>query len=163
MKKRFHVIMFVLLFFLVACDETKTEEEFSFEGTYAYEEAVYLNPLSSATLDYETAAVKDVRTLEITEDSLIYTNDDVTKVYDQLRFVEKEIYEDLDDLFSIDINNVFDTFDKRYDLYDGDTPINLTLFLKEDELYIADARYLGNGNPLFTIWVVYRLSDSLEE
>lgn len=160
MKKAILIGSFLLfLLLLVGCDTPVDNDiEFQLEGMFYYEEAIYLNPLSSATLEFESDRVKGTHSIEITDDILIHQYGDASKTYEHISFKEVEVKKDFDELLSLDPNKIFDDFDKRYDLYDDNTRIGLSLFMIDNQVYIAETRYLGSSHDIFTVWAVYKLS-----
>lgn len=159
MKKAILIGSFLLLLSLVGCDTPADNDiEFQLRGMFYYEEAIYLNPLSSATLEYESDRVKGTHSIEITDDILVHQYDDESETYEHISFKEENVKKDFDELLSLDPNKIFDDFDKRYDLYNNNTGIGLSLFMIDNQVYIAETRYLGSNDDVFTVWTVYKLS-----
>jgi len=157
MKKVILISSFLLLLLLVGCNTpVENNPEFQFKGLFYYEETIYLNPLSSATLEYESERVKGTHSIEITDDILVHQYGDDSHTYENISFKEEEVKKDFDELLSLDPNNTFDNFDKRFDIYNNDTGIGLSLFIIDSQVYIAETRYLSSD--VFTVWAVYKLS-----
>lgn len=64
--------------------------------------------------------------------------------------------QDVEVILSLDVDEIFEQFDTRYDVYSNGTRIGLTIFLHEDIVYFADTSYEGTNNALI-IWSIYEV------
>lgn len=159
MRKVLILLLALLLTFTAGCDK---EEEFidDLDGKYTYYECVYLNFLSSSTLEYDTERYSGIIYLEFGENELsYYGSDEVLHTYENISYVKKKINTDLDDVISLDLNGVFDSFENRYDVYNDGESIGLTLFTTEDTLFLAETRMLGGSSNIFTVWSIFEIRE----
>ena len=160
MKTNMYIIfMIVILLSLVSCSNQKEDSGFDIFGEYTYGDCVYLNPLSSSTLDYQTELYHDIYYYDISEKKLLfYSNaDGLLKTYENVEYRKVDIDLDLEDIFSLFSDDFLDYVDYRFDLYINNERIGLTIFQSNLKIYIAETRMLGGGNTIFSIWIISEL------
>lgn len=168
----FLLMMMVFVTSLFGCQQSHLVEVENLQGTYWVEECVYLSVFSSSTLDACTFATQNIEYIEFSEDHISYLRSGTELLsYDDIKYEEVDVYQDLDDIVFLDIHDVFSNFDYRFDLfqkqyndvyhvYEGDQFLGVSLFVQGDTWYLAETEWIGSSNDVFMIWNVYRLSSS---
>jgi hypothetical protein len=143
---------------LSSCAQNEESIIDDLDGDYYYVECIYLSPLSSSTLDAYPGLYGSLIYITFSDNQVVYYgNDDETRSYNQIEFREEEVNKDLDDLITLDLNGVFETFESRYDIYSDDVSIGLTVFVDGDTLYLAETRMIGGSNDIFSVWSIVEI------
>lgn len=155
MKKRMTVFVLgiILLFGLSGCTKQLTSHDVDLSGTYEFKENVFSNPL------IQPSQISSVHPdmfillyyIDINEDTIIYSDFFGEVLYENVTYLEKEINEDIDEVFSLDTEGILDTFEKRYDIYSNNKYTGLTIFLVEDQVFIAGIKLLDVDSDTFIV------------
>lgn len=158
MKKFLVVLCLMVTILLSSCAQNEESIIDDLDGDYYYVECIYLSPLSSSTLDAYPGLYGSLIYITFSDNQVVYYgNDDETRSYNQIEFREEEVNKDLDDLITLDLNGVFETFESRYDIYSDDVSIGLTVFVDGDTLYLAETRMIGGSNDIFSVWSIVEI------
>ncbi|MBI9009342.1 MAG: hypothetical protein JEZ05_04855 [Tenericutes bacterium] len=158
MKKFLVVLCLMGTILLSSCAQNEESIIDDLDGNYYYVECIYLSPFSSSTLDAYPGLYGSLIYITFSDNQIVYYgNDDETRSYNQIEFREEEVNKDLDDLITLDLNGVFETFESRYDIYSDDVSIGLTVFVDGDTLYLAETRMIGGSNDIFTVWSIVEI------
>ena len=158
MKKFFVVLCLMVTFLLSSCAGNDKDIINDLDGDYYYVECIYLSPFSSSIIDALPGLYGSLINITFSDDQIIYYgNDDETRSYNQIEFREEEVNKDLDDLITLDLNGVFETFASRYDIYSDGVSVGLTIFVDGDTLYLAETRMIGGSNDIFTVWSIVEI------
>jgi hypothetical protein len=158
MKKILVSICLIVTIILSSCAQNEKSIVDDLDGDYYYVECIYLSPFSSSTLDAYPGLYGSLIYITFSENIIIYYgNDDETRSYNQIEFREEEINKDLDDLITLDLNGVFETFESRYDIYSNGISVGLTIFVDADKLYLAETGLIGGSKDIFTVWSIVEI------
>jgi hypothetical protein len=153
------VLLLLLGIMLTSCSAEGTEVVDTLSGKYYFDECVYLTFLSSSTKEYFAEQHSGEVYILFDETSIEYHGTEQTTLqYDQVNFKNIPVTENFDDVLNLDIDDVFSNFDQRFDIYDGNSYIGLTLFVNEDSIYLAEIRILGENPEEYFIWAIFSLS-----
>ncbi|MCK5387932.1 MAG: hypothetical protein KAJ22_01490 [Candidatus Izimaplasma sp.] len=150
--------LMTLFFLLTGCSKNGNLPE-NIIGTYTYSECVYLNPLSSSTMDGYTGSNNDMFTYELKEyEFIMYTVDnEIIEEYVNVEYIEVDVYLDNDDLFNLFASDFLDTIDYRYDIYSDGDRIEYLIYIKDEEIFIAELKDIGGTTSGFSIWAIFNI------
>ena len=161
MKKLILVFIFTLTLLLSGCS-TNNDILNQLEGEYYYKECIYLTPLSSSTLDAYPGLYGSVIYIEFSDGQIIYYgNNEVTRTYNEIEFKEEDVDKDLDEIITLDFDNVFETFEYRFDIYSEDSSVGLTIFVKGETIYLAETRMIGGSHDVFAVWSIVEIEKQI--
>lgn len=126
-------------------------------GTYYYSECVYLHPLSSSTIDYQTELYMHNISFDVSEFkfAIIDKVNDTTKNYWDIEFTKVDLYLDLDEFGRLQLDDFLESVDTRYDVYSAGTKLDYVIFFSGENTFIAESKMLGGGNNIFTIFKIF--------
>lgn len=155
MKKLVVLVMFMLVVFLGGCSKEYNIVR-NLEGRYYYQECVYLNLLSSSTIDSHSELYGEVIYIEFFDNQIMYFGSDETlRTFVSIEYRKEDVNKDLDSLITMDLNGVFDSFDYRYDIYSNNISVGLTIFIKDETIYLAETKMIGGSRDVFTVWSIF--------
>ncbi|MBN2828667.1 MAG: hypothetical protein JXQ26_11780 [Tissierellales bacterium] len=156
MKKFLYV--FLLCFVLTGCIEKDNDEISNLEGKYFFDDCVYLNFLSSSTKEFYTEQHSGVVYINFDQSSLDYlSTEDSFFQYNDIKFQNVSMNENLDEIINLDINNIFSNFESRFDIYNDKVYTGLSIFLNEECIYLAEVRIFGDNTKEYFIWTIFSL------
>jgi hypothetical protein len=159
MKKLIYLMF--LGFLLTSCTETKTGFVDKLSGKYYFEECIYINFLSSSTKDYFTEQHSGEVYIIFDVTSIEYRNiNQSIVIYDKVKYKNVSVTENLDDIINLDIDNIFDNFEQRYDIYNDDSYTGLTLFFDGENMFLAEIRIIDDSSNEYFVWDIFSLSFS---
>ncbi len=155
------IILFCIVFVLSGCSNEVNDMTKELSGKYFYKECVYLNLLSSSTLDYQTNLYKQNVYIDFGEKELSYYNSESELIeYKNVEFIENELDNEVDSVLNLEINDVLDDFDIRYDIYSDNQLVSLVVFIANQKVYLAETRMIGGSNNILVIWSIFEIDNS---
>ena len=148
------------MFLLSGCSKGYEIPNNDIIGDYSYSECVYLNGVSSATMEgYRGSNNKNLSTFIIKENELTIYNDDneVVEEYTDIEYIEVDLDLDIDNMFSIWLPDFLDNVEHRYDIYSNGKRIEYIIYMNGEDMYIAESKYLGGTTTASSIWAVYSI------
>ena len=147
------IIVSIVLSGCTATDEI-VEEEFLFHGTYSFYENVYSNPIALMPLSgINPEWFTTMYYIEFNGNEIIYSDFNGIVSYDNIEFREvQDMSAGYDEVFSLNIEGLFDEYDTRYDIYSNDNITGLTVFLKGQDVFIAKSQIFGDTKEIATLW-----------
>ncbi len=126
-------------------------------GTYTYSECVYLNPLSSSTIDYQTEINENKFTYNLEDyEFFIYNADnEIIEEYADIEYVNVDLYFDVGEFSNFGTEGFLDNVETRYDIYSEGIKIEYALFVGSEDIYLAETRMIGEDNSVLTFWTVF--------
>jgi len=155
MKKIIYLLCLLIL--LSSCTNRNPVID-DLSGSYSYHECVYLSPFSSATLDYMTS-------LHEGKDAISFLDDDITYVdtlgetyhFQQITYHKEDIYHQIDPVIHDGISSVFDRFQERYDIYEYDQYTGLSLYIVDEDIYLAEITLINTSSTDYLVKAIYKL------
>lgn len=152
MKKVVMLLVTIVVVTLSGCESRNESVEFNLEGRYEFFASVYKNPLSNVSeLGQDSISLTNSYYIEFKDSELVFSNSDATFLYENIEYKQERVNKDIDELFSLDEDDIIDEFERRYDVYVDNESVGLSVFLKEDKIFIAETTYLGENNDVFSI------------
>jgi len=126
-------------------------------GTYVYSECIYLNPLSSSTKEYQTELYFHKFSYRIEENKFtIYDiGNETTKEYGDIEYTKVDVYLDIDEFLSLQLDDFLESADARYDVYSDGAKVDYIIFSSGGNIFIAESKMIGGGNTVFTIFTIF--------
>ena len=159
-NKTILILMLITLSILLAGCSKNGDLPKNIMGTYTYSECVYLNPLSSSIMEgYTGSNNKDMFTYQLKENEfIIYTDDnEIIEEYGDVEYIEVDVYLDNDDLFNLFASDFLDTIDYRYNIYSDGDRIEYLIYIKDEEIFIAELKDIGGTTNGFSIWAIFNI------
>lgn len=152
------LVLMTISILLIGCSKTGNLPD-NIIGTYTYSECVYLNPLSSSSMDGYTGSNNDMFTYQLKENEfIIYTIDnEIIEEYGDVEYIDVDVYLDNDDMFNLFAANFLDTIDYRYDIYSDGGRIEYLIYIRDDEIFIAELKDIGGTTNGFSIWAIFNI------
>ncbi len=156
-KKCFLFALIIIIGFSISSCSNQESTPIEFFGEFSYGECVYINPLSSATLDYMTEKNEGLGLIEIEAElfQITFQDEELSHLQTPI-YTETEIDLYINNGFNINIQSFLSTVIKRTDIYIGDEYQGYSLFTNTDTIYLAQIKYLGENND-WAVWSIYQL------
>lgn len=152
------MMLMFLLMLLTGCQEHGTVPVDELSGQYFYDECVYLNVFSSATKEYFSELHANVAFIDVRESLIEFQGTEQTRqTFADISFRNVALSKNFDDTINLDRDNLFGQYTHRYDVYQGPNYTGLSLFMSDDQIYLAEIRILGDCQDEYFIWTIFTL------
>lgn len=152
-------IMTVIIIFSVrtVVKEVSDLPDTEITGIYYYSECIYLHPMSSSTIDSQTEVYMHKLSFDLDDYKFtIYDREnDITKRYWDIEYAKVDVYLDIDDFSSLQLDEFLESVDSRYNIYSEDTKLEYIIFFSGENIFIAETQMIGGGNTVFTIFTIF--------
>jgi len=149
------LMLFILSFSITSCSNNR-DVSFSSFGDYTYYECVFVNSLSSSTIEYLTELNGGNINVAIYEEYFSIDSSDSQMIHiDNPNYVNYKVNSDIDTAFNLNIDSFLKDISFRYDIYINEEYQGYSIFLNNTDLYIA--RIENSDDVDCIIWEIYIL------
>jgi hypothetical protein len=82
---------------------------------------------------------------------------EIIEEYGDVEYIEVDVYLDNDDLFNLFASDFLDTIDYRYNIYSDGDRIEYLIYIKDEEIFIAELKDIGGTTNGFSIWAIFNI------
>jgi hypothetical protein len=154
------VLVFITIIILLAGCSKNGDLPENIIGTYTYSECVYLNPLSSSTMEgYTGSENKNMIIYQLEENRFLIfdANNEVIEEFSNVEYINVDVYLDNEDIFNLFASDFLDNVDSRYDIYSDGKRIDYLIYSKDEEIFIAELKDLKGNTAGFSIWAIFNI------